>query len=185
MFITIGDGYTLNFGKRRGNVAIEPFHLATSLSRINRWNGHGSTTISVARHSINVACGLEGSARIHGLLHDAAECAVGDIVEPLARYLGPAWSDPVKKTEGQVLEGIYDSLGIERPTLEQSRMVKRHDQEWMLREYLVLFGETVFRTVFSERMPEIPDGAFPNASPEDTRDEFLEILSNLRGESWG
>jgi len=61
--------------------------IATSLSRICRFNGHTNTLLSVACHSINVAANVPPAYRLEALLHDAAEAYVGDVVRPLKLML--------------------------------------------------------------------------------------------------
>lgn len=65
--------------------------IATSLSHICRYNGHLPHFYSVAEHSVYVAhkieeWGYDKSAVLTGLLHDAAEAYVGDMVRPLKQH---------------------------------------------------------------------------------------------------
>jgi hypothetical protein len=62
--------------------------IARSLSRQCRYNGHVGGFLSVARHSMWVAEWLQGAGeppavQLIGLLHDAAEAYLGDMVRPL------------------------------------------------------------------------------------------------------
>lgn len=62
--------------------------IAHALSRQCRYNGHCVGFISVARHSIWVAEHLESQGfdeviQLTGLLHDAAEAYLGDLVRPI------------------------------------------------------------------------------------------------------
>lgn len=62
--------------------------IAHALSRQCRYNGHCVGFISVARHSIWVASRLETQGfdevtQLTGLLHDAAEAYLGDLVRPI------------------------------------------------------------------------------------------------------
>lgn len=66
--------------------------IATSLSRIARWNGHTSTirASSVAEHSVRVSWLCDAFCpeyALWGLLHDAAEAYIGDVTTPLKRQL--------------------------------------------------------------------------------------------------
>jgi 5'-deoxynucleotidase YfbR-like HD superfamily hydrolase len=62
--------------------------IAHALSRQCRYNGHCEGFMSVARHSIWVAERLDDEGyntevQLTGLLHDAAEAYLGDLVRPL------------------------------------------------------------------------------------------------------
>lgn len=66
--------------------------IGTALSRIQRFGAHGRGNYSVALHSANVAetlyhRGESPDVQLWGLLHDAAEAFIGDIVSPLKRQL--------------------------------------------------------------------------------------------------
>lgn len=65
-----------------------PKRIAASLAKINRYNGQTKLPWSVAAHSILVSriCrNTEGQA--WGLLHDAHEVILGDLVDPVVDYL--------------------------------------------------------------------------------------------------
>lgn len=79
------------FDIRTTDVCIED--IAHSLSLQCRFNGHCKRFYSVAEHCINVAEYLQerfntGSLSLCGLLHDAAETYIGDVVRPIKRRLG-------------------------------------------------------------------------------------------------
>lgn len=59
--------------------------IAHSLARINRWNGHTEGEFSVAQHSVMVSRLLPPELKLFGLLHDAGECYLGDIITPVKR----------------------------------------------------------------------------------------------------
>jgi hypothetical protein len=59
--------------------------IAHSLARINRWNGHTWNEFSVAQHSVLVSRLLPGRLKLFGLLHDAGEAFLGDIITPVKR----------------------------------------------------------------------------------------------------
>lgn len=60
--------------------------LAHSLASKNRYNGHTPYPYSVATHSVLVSLLLEGN-EMEGLLHDAAEAFVGDVISPIKRMI--------------------------------------------------------------------------------------------------
>ncbi len=74
----------------------EDLHLddiASSLSKICRFGGHCKEFYSVAEHSVRVSMVLPDDYASWGLLHDAAEMLIGDIVRPLKRHLFYALGD--------------------------------------------------------------------------------------------
>lgn len=74
--------------------SVEMVHLddiAQSLSLICRYNGHIPSFYSVAEHSVRVSMWLYFHLypledQLAGLMHDAAEAYVGDMVRPLKRH---------------------------------------------------------------------------------------------------
>jgi 5'-deoxynucleotidase YfbR-like HD superfamily hydrolase len=64
---------------------ITPEDIATVLSRVPRWGGHGNRTVCVAAHSLYVAKLVPKRLRAAALLHDAHEAFTGDLLGPLTR----------------------------------------------------------------------------------------------------
>lgn len=61
--------------------------IAHALARQVRYNGHVNHHLSVARHSIWVSEELNGTGHeLWGLLHDASETYIGDMVKPLKHH---------------------------------------------------------------------------------------------------
>jgi 5'-deoxynucleotidase YfbR-like HD superfamily hydrolase len=66
--------------------AISIIDIAVSLSRINRFTGHTLEPYSVAQHSCYVCDILPEEHKRWGLLHDAHEAYVNDMVSPVKKY---------------------------------------------------------------------------------------------------
>lgn len=66
-----------------------PVDLAHALSQINRFNGHSAFPYSVAQHSVLVSDMLAFCpvAALAGLMHDAHEALVGDLVKPFKQTM--------------------------------------------------------------------------------------------------
>jgi len=59
--------------------------IAHALSQQARFNGHASDQYSVAEHSVLVSLITEGDP-FEGLMHDATEAYIGDLVKPVKNY---------------------------------------------------------------------------------------------------
>lgn len=57
--------------------------IAHALSLQNRFGGHNRVFYSVARHSLWVARHCKPEHRLCGLMHDATEAYIGDMIRPL------------------------------------------------------------------------------------------------------
>jgi hypothetical protein len=68
-------------GVTEGQICIED--IAHALALINRLGGHTQIPISVAQHSVFVSTLCSRRESLCGLLHDASEAYLGDVVSPL------------------------------------------------------------------------------------------------------
>jgi len=113
--------------------------IASSLSQINRYNGHFAKPITVAQHLI-IGCEIAApELRPWWLLHDAHEERVGDVTTPiketwsaLAREM---FGDPAaemierirKEFERRHDAVIHQAAGLPLPTKDQRIEIKRVD----------------------------------------------------------
>lgn len=86
--------------------------IATSLSRLCRYGGHCSRFYSVAEHSVHVATYLQGTHKdmLAGLLHDASEAYVGDMIGPLK---GQPFMKGYRDFEAHVQRCIEDRFKVD------------------------------------------------------------------------
>ncbi|OWY40092.1 phosphohydrolase [Xenophilus sp. AP218F] len=119
---------------------IEIHDIAHHLAHLCRFGGACRQFYSVAEHSARVAAVLPRRLRLAGLLHDATEAYVGDVVSPIKRIL-PSY----QYAEGLVAEAIEarfglqlsdeDRAAIRRADLtllatERRDLMPRDDTEW-------------------------------------------------------
>jgi uncharacterized protein len=120
-----------NFGTRQEPICIHTFSgiafdllkpqpemiriedIVHSLALINRFNGAAMFPYSVAQHSLYVAGLLPPELKLHGLLHDAAEAYVGDMVSPLKKIMSE-----YKKVEAGISRVVADVFGLAYPEPE-------------------------------------------------------------------
>jgi hypothetical protein len=81
--------------------------IAHSLSLLNRYNGHSIKGYSVATHSLHVSRLVPRGLELHGLLHDAAEAYLGDVVRPLKHFL--TGYEPI---ESKFETAIWECFGL-------------------------------------------------------------------------
>ena len=81
--------------------------IAHSLSMQCRYNGHIRRFYSVAEHSVLVSQHLPDEYKLCGLLHDATEAYVGDMVSPVKQRL-----DSFNKLETDVYRVVATALNM-------------------------------------------------------------------------
>lgn len=109
------------FDDRHTGEAPTTIDVAVGLARQIRFSGQTMKAHSVLCHTLVVGELLrETDGFIHGLLHDAPEAILGDVVT--------TWKLPgTEADEAHLLDLIYRDLGIELPTKDQAALVKAAD----------------------------------------------------------
>ncbi len=96
---------------------IEIEDIAHGLARVTRWNGQtkGTYGLSVAQHSLLVEGILSRNApqlaqkwRLAGLIHDAPEYVIGDMITPFKSALGPLY----RQIEARLQEAVHIRFGL-------------------------------------------------------------------------
>jgi len=112
---------------------IEIEDIAHGLSRLARWNGQtsGKWAFSVAQHCLlveHIANRLSKennpTLSLAGLLHDAAEYVIGDLISPFKAVVGIDYKD----FESGLLRAIHRRFGLPPAMPERSaKVIKRAD----------------------------------------------------------
>lgn len=97
--------------------------IAHALSLCCRWGGHITKFYSVAQHSVTVSQICEPEDALIGLLHDAAEAYIGDMIRPL-KYLKEMYS-AYKAIEHGIDSAIASKFGL--TSIEKTPSVEKAD----------------------------------------------------------
>jgi uncharacterized protein len=81
--------------------------IAAGLSKICRFNGQCHKFYSVAEHSVHVSRIVPKELALVGLLHDAAEAFMGDMVKPLKSIM-----PEFQRVETEVEKDIFRRFGL-------------------------------------------------------------------------
>jgi hypothetical protein len=108
--------------------------IAHALALKCRFTGHTKYMYSVAQHSLLCAAEATRNARIHALLHDAAEAYLFDAATPIKSAF-PLIAD----LEAAILAAVYTRYDIPQPTLMQRAEVDFLDKAMLAREAYTFF----------------------------------------------
>lgn len=108
--------------------------VARALSKICRFGGHCREFYSVAQHSCHVADIVNGdqAARRWGLLHEAAEAYIGDMVRPLKLFMAE-----FNRVEAEILSAVSQRFDL---TPSMPGAVALADEQMLHAEALELMG---------------------------------------------
>jgi 5'-deoxynucleotidase YfbR-like HD superfamily hydrolase len=125
---------------------IEIIDIAHGLARVARWNGQtvGEHAFSVAQHCLvveeimaHIQPDLEPRWRLAGLLHDAPEYVIGDMISPFKAALGVDY----RTFEDRLETAIHVRFGLPAGTPpEVKRLIKQADRACAFFEAVQLAG---------------------------------------------
>ncbi len=125
---------------------IEIEDIAHGLSRVARWNGQtsGDWAYSVAQHSVLVETllgrfrnDMPVGWRLAGLVHDAAEYVIGDLISPFKAAVGFDY----KSFEIDLLSAIHIRIGLPAQVPQSAqKLIKRADRAAAFLEATQLAG---------------------------------------------
>ena len=154
--------------------------IAAHLSRIQRYNGIVANCsdkpmgLSVGIHSLLVARYLPDSLKLQGLLHDATEAYMGDLVGPLKDVI-----PEFKTIENNLMKVIFQKFGLPFPL---HHLVKEMDKLCLASEMKHCLG---WHDLADQISGEPLEGfRYPDLTPAQTEELFLdrfEWYSKLAG----
>ena len=125
--------------------------IAHALSQLCRYNGHTSHFYSVAEHSIHVAQHLEDEGfspeiALAGLMHDAAEAYVGDIISPIKAQF-PVLESMEQKIQNEILKQLCpDILDVHK---HYKTLISKIDKNIVNDERKALMLKTQHKWIFN------------------------------------
>lgn len=142
---------------------VDVYDVARSLSHICRYNGHLPGFYSVAEHSVRVSEHLQTSGEdplvcLTGLLHDAAEAYIGDMVRPIKKL--PEMKVFEEDIEPRVAVVLHEALGGVYPYPDAIHQADKAVYEW--------------------EVASIRTGICFGKSPQDAFNDFLSRYALLR-----
>lgn len=103
--------------------------IAHSLSNLCRFNGHCISFYSVAEHSVLVSENCKPENALWGLLHDAAEAYIGDMLRPLKR--NPDFAEKFRAVEAELMACVKIKFGL---SFEEPKEVREVDVNMLMTE---------------------------------------------------
>jgi hypothetical protein len=106
--------------------------IAAGLAHSCRFGGQCKAFYSVAHHSLHVSREFSGEQprlQLIGLFHDAGEAYIGDVPRPLK-----VEHDAFRRVEGEILDAVWASFGIDPPTADEWERVMAADDRLLAYE---------------------------------------------------
>ena len=147
--------------------------LAHHLAQQNRYNGGCPFPFSVAQHSLLVARLLPDHLKLYGLLHDAAEAYLGDLVSPAKRI--PQLGQVFKPIEYKIQNAVFLRFGLD-PWVDYTP-IKEADKAIQAVEKARLNGWPDL--VAMDRLPDPAAVEIIERDWKDVRREYLDTFHEL------
>lgn len=162
---------------RADEISIED--IAHALSNVCRFGGHCREFYSVAQHCVlvaNRAMQLTGNSLPFdpmpakwGLLHEAAEAYIGDMIRPLKRSMFA-----FKAAEERILQCVAECFGL---PMHMPRAVRQADEDLLTTEaYALMPQKSVERWALSGKRLDVPIVPLP---PKDAHTAFMHVYKFL------
>jgi hypothetical protein len=146
--------------------------IAASLSKLCRYGGHTRFFYSVAEHSVLVSQFVPDELALWGLLHDASEAYLSDMVKPLKNGL-PSY----RNLEFQIMRLIAEKFNL--IPFPQPEAISKIDKAILRDEQLKVMRPCKFDWWCTG---DKPIGAeISGWKPERAECEFLRRFNNLKG----
>ncbi len=153
--------------------------IAHALSLQCRFNGHCKEFYSIAQHSVLVCDFLDLAnprIRLFGLLHDAAEAYMGDMIRPVKELF-----ERYKHCEKQLQKRIYFALcGGRQPTNSEQETIKEIDTRMLITEARFLMPSGGMDWVIQAE--PIPGLIIEGTDPDEAETLFLSAFKDLKRE---
>lgn len=148
--------------------------IAHALAHICRFGGHCKEFYSVAQHSMIVALNCSLEATLQGLLHDATEAYIGDMIRPL-KYSMPDY----RAAEDRLWLVIADAFGV-NPVFHPS--IKVADNRTLITERRDLITQTGYEWSLEKDFPPYMYKIYP-LTPDAAESEFLNMYRTFASQS--
>ncbi len=143
--------------------------IAHSLAYLCRYNGHVTRFFSVAEHCVFISQVVSPENALWGLLHDATEAYVGDMVRPLKRSM-PEYV----AAENVIMALVAEKFGLENKMPPE---VKEADTRILVNEKAGFLAESGHLWHIDELEPL--DITLEGWAPAEAEERYLDRLAEL------
>lgn len=160
--------------------------IAHALAYLCRFGGHTREFYSVAQHSVHVSKLVPAEHQLVGLMHDATEAYLGDVIRPLKRELAGAYGDLEARWWAAIAtrfalplvlpEEVHQADVVALAT-ERRDLITHHGRRWLEEEDLVpdprpirAWSPDLARWQFLGRFRDLTVDTLPPPATDDTPD---------------